>query len=588
MQLGSSRSLDRSEQLARVFSPDGGMVRPNAGSHAQNTGHIARRKYVRGESRPIGLPKEWGKATVGLGGTRCGRELFVIVSMRRQAALLLATLIALVGLAGSPALATASDQSVGSAIVSLTDDAGAGALRGVRVVSELPRLGVVVVNGTADALSSLRGRSGVRGVTPNYTLRPTGKDDRDDRGRRSEGDSVFAGARLDGTVARTGAGAGVTVAVIDTGISDTPALNRASGRLLDGIDTSGSDTFVDGYGHGTFMANLVAGGLAPGSGRNTLGVAPSATVVNVKVADATGDTSLDQVLAAFSWVDYFADRIDIVEFAFSGERPGEAYGPDPLTDAVERLRAHGVLSVVSSGNITAQLGDPGFDPYALTVGAADTRRQSPLKVADFSGYGNVYGVVKPDVVASGVGVLSLLPADSVIATRNPQARQPNGLYRGSGTSQAAAITAGLAATVLQRFPDATPGDLKATMRSATSRVDGVGAGEGLVKVPHRLVRADSNRGHNAGTGEESLDVAAWLANSWLDGAWLEESASRWAASRWAAEDWTASRWNASRWDGHGWNASRWADSSWDASRWGASRWGASRWAAHAWSAQTWS
>jgi len=311
------------------------------------------------------------------------------------------------------------------------------------------------------------------------------------------------------------------------------------------------------------------------------------------VADATGDTSLDQVLAAFSWVDDFADRIDIVEFAFSGERPGEAYGPDPLTDAVERLRAHGVLSVVSSGNVTAQLGDPGFDPYVLTVGAADTRRHARLEVADFSGYGNVYGVEKPDVVASGVGVLSLLPADSVIATQNPQSRQPNGLYRGSGTSQAAAITAGLAATVLQRFPDATPGDVKATLRSTTTRVDGPGAGQGLVTVPHELFRADGNGRRNAGTGEESLDVAEWLAHSWLDGAWLEESASRWAASRWAAEDWdasrwAASRWDASRWDGHGWNASRWADSSWDASRWGASRWGASRWAANAWSAQTWS
>lgn len=505
----------------------------------------------------------------------------MIVSMRRQAALLLAALLAVAGLAGSPASARSSAQL--SAIVSLTAGAPTDALRGVRVVSELPRLGAVVVSGTADALGALRGRSGIRGVTPNYTLRPTSRENEDEarneRDRRGGpgADSVYAGAKLNGSVARPGAGAGVTVAVVDTGISDTPALNRASGRLHDGIDTSGTDTFEDGYGHGTFMANLVAGGHANGTYRNTLGVAPGATVINVKVADANGDTSLDQVLYAFSWIDYFSDRIDIVEFAFSGERPGEAYGPDPLTDAVERLRANGVLSVVSSGNVTAELGDPGFDPYALTVGAADTRRSAPLRVADFSGYGDVYGVSKPDVVASGVGVLSLMPANSTIAREHPESRQPNGLYRGSGTSQATAITAGLAATVLARFPDATPGDLKATLRSATSNIDGQGAGQGLVRVPARLFRADSRHPRNAGTGEDSLDEAAWLAHSWLDGAWMEGNSAAWNAQRWAQDSWSGQRWAAQRWAGDAWQGQRWAGQTWHAQRWGGQRWAVKSW-----------
>jgi serine protease AprX len=509
-------------------------------------------------------------------------EIFVIVSVRRQTALLVATLLALVGLAGSPALARSSDETQTSAIVSVTGGTSAAVLRGVHVVSELPRIGAYVVSGTANALQSLRGRAGIRAVTPNYKLRPTGHDS-------AAGSSVFAGDRLSNKVATDGAGAGVTVAVVDTGISDTAALNRASGRLLDGLDTSGTDSFSDGFGHGTFMANLVAGGRAPGSGANTLGVAPGADVVNVKVADGNGDTSLDQVLIAFSWIDYFADRIDIVEFAFSGERPGPAFGPDPLTDAVERLRADGVLVVVPSGNVSAELGDPGFDPYALTVGAADTRRSAPkLAVADFSGYGNVYGVTKPDVVASGVGVLSLLPPDSLIAQQNPQSLQPNGLYRGSGTSQATAITAGLAATVLHDYPSATPADVKATLRSTARHIDGPGGGQGLVKVPERLITADSNGRRNVGTGEADLDVTQWLANSWLNGAWVDEAASRWNASRWNAADWDASRWNASRWNAADWDANRWDANRWGANRWGANRWGANRWNARSWSARDWS
>ena len=516
-------------------------------------------------------------------------ELFVIVSMRRQTALLLATLLALVGLAVSPAAAHSSDQSPVRAIVSLTSDASAGVLRGVHVVSELPHLGMVVVTGTADALLALRGRRGVRGVTPNYKLRPTSREDKpssedkpsreDKQGRDNNAsrDSVFAGDRLSGRVATAGAGAGVTVAVVDTGISDTPALNRASGRLHDGLDVSGTDAFTDGFGHGTFMANLVAGDVAPGSGQNTLGVAPAADVVNVKVADGNGDTSLDQVLAAFSWVDYFADRIDIVEFAFSGDRPGPTFGPDPLTDAVERLRGDGVLVVVPAGNVSGELGDPGFDPYALTVGAADTRRSAPLQVAGFSGYGNVYGVTKPDVVASGVGVLSLLPADSLIAQQNPQALQPNGLYRGSGTSQATAITAGLAATILADNPEATPADLKTTLRSTARRIDGAGSGRGLVRVPERLFTANTPGRRNAGTGEADLDVAAWLANSWLAGAWVEGNSAAWDAQRWTQDSWGGQRWAAQRWAGDAWQGQRWTAQMWHAQRWGGQRWAVQGW-----------
>jgi serine protease AprX len=491
----------------------------------------------------------------------------------------MAALLALLGAAGAPAGSAAPPVPSVTAVVSVVSDAGSAVLSGVRVVSQFPALSTAVVSGTPAQLATLRGRPGVRSVVADYVLRPTGHKD-------LLGGSVYATEGLGGSAGRDDAGRGVTVAVIDTGISDTPALNRASRRLLDGLDASGDGSFTDGYGHGTFMANLVAGGDAPGSDGASLGVAPGARVVNVKVADATGATSLSQVMAGMSYVHAYRDRIDVVEFAFSGERPGPSYGPDPLTDAVERLRAGGLVVVVPSGNESGELGDPGFDPYALTVGAADTRGKK-AEVADFSGYGNVHGVEKPDVVASGVGVLSLLPAASVLAVQNPASRQPSGLYRGSGTSHATAITAGVAAMFLQNHPDASPAEVKASLRSATRKVSGVGGGEGLVTDTTRLVDPTRPRGSNVGTGEESLDTEAWESGSWLDGAWVEPNAQRWRAQRWAdGENWLGQRWTGQRWTGQRWTGQRWVDVYWDGQRW-VDDWDGQRWTDGEWDGQRW-
>ena len=88
----------------------------------------------------------------------------------------------------------------------------------------------------------------------------------------------------------------------------------------------------------------------------------------------------------------------------------------------------------------------------LTVGAADTRADR-VQVASFSGSGVVAGLAKPDLVGSGVGVLSVLPPDSAIARANPGA-QHGALWRGSGTSESkkpAAITKHKTETTIDRI-----------------------------------------------------------------------------------------------------------------------------------------
>jgi serine protease AprX len=424
---------------------------------------------------------------------------------------------------------------------------------GVRVVSSLPSLGMEVVRGDAVSLQRLAHQPGVRGLAPDAAMEVTAKDD------STPGDGVLASTGLGGTAGQPGAGAGVRVAVIDTGVSDTAALDRASGRLVDAVDTSTSTTrttgvFSDGYGHGTFMATVVAGGVVPGTGGAALGVAPGATVLVAKVAGADGTTSLSKVLAALDWVRSNASQVDVANLSLSSHRPFKAYGADPLTDAVEKVRDAGVSVVVSAGNRRDELGDPGFDPRVITVGAAELAKD---RVATFSGSDVVAGVRKPDVVASGVHVLGLLPDDSALAQDASTRHLADGLYRGTGTSQATAVTSGLAALLLAAHPEANPTQVKASLRCAATDMRGDRDGAGLVHATTTVCAGTDGQaldGSGDMTGEAGFDASSWGASSW--------GASSWGASSWGASSWGASSWGASSWGASSWGASSWGASSW--------------------------
>ena len=448
---------------------------------------------------------------------------------------------------------------------------------GISVVTSFDRLRMSVVRGDARAMSRLVRAPGVRGLAPDDAVQLNGKDD------KAAGSAVLASDGLSGRAGKAGAGAGVRVAVIDTGVSDTAALNRASGRLVDGADASQiadgqygqaveGGTYTDGFGHGTFLANIIAGGPVAGveNGKKAIGIAPAATVVVVRVARPDGTSSLSKVLGAMDWVIGHHSSIDVANLSLSHQRPNDAYGADPLTDAVEQVRASGISIVVSAGNEAGSVGDPGFDPRALTVGAADL---ATGKVADFSGSDTVKGVLKPDVVANGVHVMGILPPGSVLATSPGTTHLDNGLYRGSGTSQAAAVTSGVVALFLAAHPGASPAQVKGSIRCAADNVKGTSRdGAGLLAATTKVCADDNGQaldGSGDATGEAGFDASSWGASSW-------------GASSWGASSWGASSWGASSWGASSWGASSWGASSWGASSWGASSWGASSWAADDW------
>ena len=413
-------------------------------------------------------------------------------------------------------------------------DAGIVDVPGVQVLRRLPGLGMAQVHGAPAALSRLARTRGVRGVAPDDAVQLAGGS--------STGIAVPAAHGLGGQAGKGDAGRGVRVAVLDTGVSDSAALHRRSGRLLDAFDADGGGKpYGDGFGHGTFMATVLAGGPVDGSGGRAVGVAPGATVLVVRVAGPDGTTSLSRVLAGLDWVVRNAGRVDVANLSFSHTRPGTAYGADPLTDAVERVRDAGVTVVVSAGNDPAVVGDPGFTPQALTVGAASLAADA--RVAAFSGSGVVAGVAKPDVVANGVGVLGVLPPESVVARANPGAHAGGALWRGTGTSQATAVTSGVAALLLEGQPDATPGEVKALLRASARPLPGRRDGAGLLRLARGNADGadDPALGGSGGdpTGEGSFDASSWSASSW--------SASSWSASSWSASSWSASSWSASSW-----------------------------------------
>ena len=317
-------------------------------------------------------------------------------------------------------------------------------------------------------------------------------------------------------------GSGIGIALIDSGVSPVPGLD-ADGKIINGADLSfdsqsASLRYLDAYGHGTHMASIIAGN--DGTKKGFRGVAPGAHIVNVKVGATDGTVDVSQVIAAIDWtVQHRNDpglNIRVISLSY-GTDSLQDYRIDPLTAAVESAWRNGIVVVVSGGNggtTSSSLTDPATDPYVLAVGAADiggTVAKRDDRVADFSGRGNATRSV--DVVAPGVSIAGLRDPGSMIDDLYPDAVLEETYFRGSGTSQATAVTAGAVALLLDARPDLTPDMVKTILRNTASPIAGATArdqGAGLINV--RDANAASARRNDrqtwpAATGSGSLEAA---------------------------------------------------------------------------------
>ncbi|HEX2038494.1 MAG TPA: S8 family serine peptidase [Acidimicrobiales bacterium] len=395
-------------------------------------------------------------------------------------------------------------------------------------------------------------------------------------------------------------GAGVTVAVLDTGIARLPDF---SGRLVSGVDLSGEgNPYRDSFGHGTFVAGLIAGNGASSAGLYK-GEAPGARLVPVKVAGASGSTDLARVIAGIDWV--VANRLLLnirVLNVSLGAVMNRSTVLNPLDLAVEAAWRSGIVVVASAGNagpFNGTVTSPGDDPLILTAGALDDRGTADAAddaMAEFSSVGPtaVDGWYKPDLVASGRSVVSLRVPGSTIDTTNPSARIGTANFVGSGTSFSAAVASGAAALVLDARPWARPDEVKGRL-VGTAATGPVGNpfvdGGGSLDAYRAAVVSDigfsqaalSNPTATLPGTTVSLSVT-WNSSPWNGSAW---NGSAWNGSAWNGSAWNGSAWNGSAWNGSAWNGSAWNGSAWNGSAWNGSAWNGSAWNGSAWNGSAW-
>jgi serine protease AprX len=451
-------------------------------------------------------------------------------------------------------------------------------------------------------------------VTPDVTVNVQSTTPAESTGPHSPSDAFLHQTGASQLAAAGDTGRGVTVAVMDTGIDNLPDL---AGRLVGGVDLSGANNpFEDDYGHGTFIAGLIAGNGASSTGQYS-GEAPGANLVSIKVAGASGTTRLGTLISGLQWaVDHENTYgIDVLNISL-GYQPTESTVLNPMDQAVEAAWNSGIAVVTSAGNAGPFNGtvlSPGDDPLAITVGALDDLGQSAAgndEMNDFSSAGPTSqdGWPKPDLVTSGRSVVSLAAPGSTIYNQNPSARIGTGNFVGSGTSFSAAITSGAAALVLADNPNLTPDQLKARLLANTSPgpvgnpfVDGHGAlnayaaatsgpmnfsqtnflllpvVSGLtVSLLPSLSQVDtwnpnlwSGFTPPSGPSNSSWNGLAWNGSAWNGSA---SDGSDWVGRYWNNSEWNGTTWAGSAWDGRYWNNGAWNGSAWTGRYWNCSQW----------------
>jgi serine protease AprX len=408
-------------------------------------------------------------------------------------------------------------------------------------------------------------------------------------------------------------GAGIDVAVIDTGVNAVAGTN-----VIDGPDLS-FDALHDNlrhrdlHGHGTNMAGIVAANY--GSYR---GVAPGSRIVNVKVGAGDGAVDVSQVIAAIDWVvenrSAAGLNIRVINLAYSTDAASD-YQTDPLAHAVENAWRNGIVVVAAGGNDgrgIRRLGNPARDPYVIAVGASEWDfGAGKWKIPAFTSTGD--GIRNPDLVAPGTNVLGLAVSGSHLATTHPSATCVDGdgllKLRGSGTSQAASVVAGAVAMLLQQRPELTPDQVKALLTSTAvnlgqpANVQGSGVlnlGAAIVAPTPSLVSAiqwfppstrtgtlEASRGsfHVGTSGDELVGELTAFGEVWDS---LAHTVAQVIGMAWTDQDWSGGTWSGGTWSGSTWSGSTWSGSTWSGSTWSGSTWSGSTWSGSTWSGSTWS
>ncbi|MGA5301571.1 type VII secretion-associated serine protease mycosin [Nucisporomicrobium flavum] len=249
-------------------------------------------------------------------------------------------------------------------------------------------------------------------------------------------------------------GKGVTVAVIDTGVSKHPDLDGAILKGTDFVHPGGSGQ-ADQDGHGTAMAGLIA---AHGSnGRGAMGIAPDAKILPIKVLKGGRKVKLELGPAIDYAVKHGAKVINISAGGGTTAR---------TIEAVRAATAADVVIVAAAGN---RPGDPGVIAPAIF--------DSVVAVAASDREGK-----KADVSVTGSAIDLAAPGEDMTSTTN----RGDYAIEQTGTSDAAAIVSGAAALLRSKYPDMTAEEVVERLESTATDKGAPGVdpeyGHGIVNI----------------------------------------------------------------------------------------------------------
>ena len=556
----------------------------------------------------------------------------------------LTTLFTVVGLGavGTPAIAVSPSVEVivrtDSPLALQRAEAVARQVGGT-VERELPLISGFTTRIPAGAVPALRRTPGVAEVTGDGSVRMKAERWIDGGGANVTVDKVkkAAGGKRAHTAVLSGAGIGV--ALIDSGIAPVTGLNQA-GKVVNGPDLSfesqtPSLANVDTYGHGTHMAGIIAG-----SDAGFEGIAPGAKLISLKVAAADGAADVSQVIAAIDWVVSHRNdpglNIRVLNLSF-GTDSRQSAALDPLSYAVEAAWRKGIVVVVSVGNdgaTASRVTMPAANPYVLAVGAADpngTEVRSDDTVATFSSRGRA--ARHADLLAAGRSIVSLRVPGSYIDRAYPGARVTDAtgaarFFRGSGTSQAAAVVSGSVALLLQAQPGLNPDEVKNLLVQTADPLTGadpIAAGAGQIDIAETVTlgkpqketqsfpaatglgtlegaRGSSHVADAAGTelaGERDIFGSPWkpaiwaplsgAGRAWIGGTWNGQvwSGTRYTGTSWATSTWNTGMWTSPSWTGRPWTGTNWSGRAWTAGGWTGRAWTTGSWLGRAWTGRGW-
>lgn len=351
-------------------------------------------------------------------------------------------------------------------------------------------------------------------------------------------------------------GAGLTVAVIDSGISDSldfaidPENDDSSSRILKHIALNGDENITDRIGHGTHVAGIIGGN---GHNANGLyaGVAPDVNLISLNISDSNGKATESDAVLALQWIleNKDAHNIRVVNMSVNST-VAQSYHHSPLNAAAEILWFNGVVVVVSTGNKDIDndynpfLTPPANDPFLITVGASDEKGNSSRsddKLASFTSYNETQDFhIKPEIIAPGVDIVSVLAPDSQWQQAYPERTSGDSNYfRASGNSMAAPMVTGAIALLLQSEPDLTPDQVKYRLMKTAGKV-------GKARYLNIYEALTTPTDGSANTG---IDASQLLSTG--------SDPIEWDSVNWDSVNWDSVNWDSVNWDSVNWDSVNW-------------------------------